>query len=196
MKEIIKKNKLDSIALDIVIFIVMIMTIIISYNDFKELFIDDNVISDITSYNNFKNNKYLSIDLSKAKVTRLSIENTSTKEKKINIYKLTFDNDTLLVFLNNDTELTNKVNGKLVNPSGTETEAKELLNKELTTNVLDKIFSNVNYQKEKNMIKLRVEMCFIITIISIFSFIFNIIGYLNPEKTRTYKKYEQKNSET
>lgn len=194
MKELIKKRKMDNIVLDIVIFMVVIMTIIISYNDFKELFIDDNVINDISSYNTYKNNKYISIDLSDAKITRLSIENIATKEKEINIYKLTYDNDTLLVFLNNNTILTNKVNGKLITPSGTEEEAKKLLNKELTTNVLDKVFSNVNYQKEKDMVKLRIEMCLVIMIFCIFSFIFNMIGYLNPEKTRTYRKYEQKNN--
>ena len=35
-------------------------------------------------------------------------------------------------------------------------------------------------------------MCFIIIILSIFSFMINIVGYINPEKTKKYKKYLEK----
>lgn len=192
MIEIIKNKKMESLILNVLIIIILSITIIINSDDYKQIFLMDKVITNEEMMNDAIDNdkRFVTLDLTNAKLMRLSIEN---EKSKINTYKVTYDNYDVIIFLSENTALTNKVKGKLIKPVNEELEIKETLKNESERKIIDICFSNVDYIIDEIYIKSKLMVSIIlITLLFVFS-ILDIIYFISPKRTRKYKKHIKKN---
>lgn len=195
MIEIIKRKKIESLILNIIIIVVVISTIILNSDNYKQIFMEENLITSEETLNSAIENdkRFVTLDLTDAELTRFSIKDNKTDEILVNTYQISYSNQTLIIFLKENTAVTNKIKGELVSPVNEKLEIKEELTKELKdANVIDICFSNVDYIIQERIIKFKFILSISIIILSVLFSILDIFYYINPKKTKKYKRYLKK----
>lgn len=197
MIEIIKRKKIECLILNIIIIVVIISTIILNSDNYKQIFMEENLITSEETLNSAikEDKRFVTLDLTDAQLTRFSIKNNTTNEILVNTYKVSYNNKTLIVFLSENTALTDKIKGEFITTVNEKLEIQNKLKQELKNeNVIDICFSNVDYMIEEKIIKFKFmfSIC-IITLLVVFS-IFDIYYFIKPKKTRKYKKYIKKSN--
>lgn len=187
--KVIKKKK-ESLMLSIVMIILCIISLIFFSSDYLKVLNNEyvNINNSKSLENAIKNKKrYVSADLRKAKLEVYSLENKS--EKKLNLYTLDFDNKKVMVFLRDNTIITDKVYLNIESFDGNKKSIKELLN---NSDYYDTILSNENFTLNRNIDLTKMYVIYILIILSIVTIILDIYYINNPKKTNTYKKYMKK----
>lgn len=187
--KVIKKKK-ESLMLSIVMIILCIISLIFFSSDYLKVLNNEYVnINNSKSLENAIKNKerYVRADLRKAKLEVYSLENKN--EKKLNLYTLDFDNKKVMIFLRDNTIITDKVYLNIESFDGNKKSIKELLN---NSDYYDAILSNENFILNRDIDLTKMYVIYILIILSIVTIILDIYYINNPKKTNTYKKYMKK----
>lgn len=187
--KVIKKKK-ESLILSIVMIILCIISLIFFSSDYLKVLNNEYVnINNSKSLDDTIKNKerYVSADLRKAKLEVYSLENKN--EKKLNLYTLDFDNKKVMIFLRDNTIITDKVYLNIESFDGNKKSIKELLN---NSDYYDAILSNENFILNRDIDLTKMYVIYILIILSIVTIILDIYYINNPKKTNTYKKYMKK----
>lgn len=187
--KVIKKKK-ESLMLSIVMIILCIISLIFFSSDYLKVLNNEYVnINNSKSLDDAIKNKerYVSVDLRKAKLEVYSLENKN--KKKLNLYTLDFDNKKVMIFLRDNTIITDKVYLNIESPDGNKKSIKELLN---DSDYYDAILSNENFILNRDIDLTKMYVIYILIILSIVTIILDIYYINNPKKTNTYKKYMKK----
>lgn len=197
MIDIIKRKKMECLILNILIIVVTMSTIVLNSDNYKQIFTEENLITNEKNLDKIlsEDKRFVTVDLNDAKLTRLSIKNNSSNKIEVNTYKITFDSKTLIIFLSGNTAITNKVKGELIKPVNEQLEIYDQLKKEYKDeNIINVCFSNVDYKLEEKIIKLKFIISVSIIILCILFSFSDIFYFMNPKKTRKYKKYTKKHN--
>lgn len=197
MLEIIKRKKLESLILNIIVIIVVISTIILNSDNYKQIFMEENLIASEETLNSAikEDKKFVTLDLTNAELTHFSIKNNKTNELEVNTYKVSYNDKTLIVFLKENTAITNKIDGELITPVNEELEIQKSLKQELKDeNIIDICFSNVDYMAEEKIIKFKFIFSIGIIILLVIFSILDIYYFIKPKKTKKYKRYIKKHN--
>lgn len=187
--KVIKKKK-ESLILSVVMIILCIISLIFFSSDYLKVLNNEYVnINNSKSLEDAIKNKerYVRADLRKAKLEVYSLENKN--EKKLNLYALDFDNKKVMIFLRDNTIITDKVYLNIESFDGNKKSIKELLN---NSDYYDAILSNENFTLNRNIDLTKMYVIYILIILSIVTIILDIYYINNPKKTNTYKKYMKK----
>ena len=187
--KVIKKKK-ESLMLSIVMIILCIISLIFFSSDYLKVLNNEYVnINNSKSLDDTIKNKerYVSADLRKAKLEVYSLENKN--KKKLNLYTLDFDNKKIMIFLRDNTIITDKVYLNIESFDGNKKSIKELLN---NSDYYDAILSNENFTLNRDIDLTKMYVIYILIILSIVTIILDIYYINNPKKTNTYKKYMKK----
>lgn len=187
--KVIKKKK-ESLILSIVMIILCIISLIFFSSDYLKVLNNEYVnINNSKSLDDTIKNKerYVSADLRKAKLEVYSLENKN--KKKLNLYTLDFDNKKVMIFLRDNTIITDKVYLNIESFDGNKKSIKELLN---NSDYYDAILSNENFILNRDIDLTKMYVIYILIILSIVTIILDIYYINNPKKTNTYKKYMKK----
>ena len=187
--KVIKKKK-ESLMLSVVMIILCIISLIFFSSDYLKVLNNEYVnINNSKSLEDAIKNKerYVSADLREAKLEVYSLENKN--EKKLNLYTLDFDNKKVMIFLRDNTIITDKVYLNIESFDGNKKSIKELLN---NSDYYDAILSNENFILNRDIDLTKMYVIYILIILSIVTIILDIYYINNPKKTNTYKKYMKK----
>ncbi len=187
--KVIKKKK-ESLMLSIVMIILCIISLIFFSSDYLKVLNNEYVnINNSKSLEDAIKNKerYVRADLRKAKLEVYSLENKN--KKKLNLYTLDFDNKKVMIFLRDNTIITDKVYLNIESFDGNKKSIKELLN---NSDYYDAILSNENFILNRDIDLTKMYVIYILIILSIVTIILDIYYINNPKKTNTYKKYMKK----
>lgn len=187
--KVIKKKK-ESLMLSIVMIILCIISLIFFSSDYLKVLNNEYVnVNNSKSLDDAIKNKerYVSVDLRKAKLEVYSLENKN--KKKLNLYTLDFDNKKVMIFLRDNTIITDKVYLNIESFDGNKKSIKELLN---NSDYYDAILSNENFILNRDIDLTKMYVIYILIILSIVTIILDIYYINNPKKTNTYKKYMKK----
>lgn len=187
--KVIKKKK-ESLILSIVMIILCIISLIFFSSDYLKVLNNEYVnINNSKSLEDAIKNKerYVRADLRKAKLEVYSLENKN--KKKLNLYTLDFDNKKVMIFLRDNTIITDKVYLNIESFDGNKKSIKELLN---NSDYYDAILSNENFILNRDIDLTKMYVIYILIILSIVTIILDIYYINNPKKTNTYKKYMKK----
>lgn len=187
--KVIKKKK-ESLMLSIVMIILCIISLIFFSSEYLKVLNNEYVnINNSKSLEDAIKNKerYVSADLRDAKLETYSLENK--KGKRLNLYTLDFDNKKVMIFLRDNTIITDKVYLNIESFDGNKKNIKELLN---SSDYYDAILSNENFTLNRNIDLTKMYVIYILIILSIVTIILDIYYINNPKKTNTYKKYMKK----
>lgn len=187
--KVIKKKK-ESLILSVVMIILCIISLIFFSSDYLKVLNNEYVnINNSKSLEDAIKNKerYVSADLREAKLEVYSLENKN--EKKFNLYTLDFDNKKVMIFLRDNTIITDKVYLNIESFDGNKKSIKELLN---NSDYYDAILSNENFILNRDIDLTKMYVIYILIILSIVTIILDIYYINNPKKTNTYKKYMKK----
>ncbi len=194
VNNLVKKSKAENIILKLILIIICVVTLIINSTDYKRIFLDN---SPVTNYEELKpfiddNEKFITLDLSNAKETRFSFQNNN-KEDAAKIYDINYGQNNLLVVVKPNTALTNKVKGELLTDNENIKVIKQKLKEDDNSKNYDiKYFSNMDYTEEEKLIKTKFYVTTILIILLFLGIIVDFIKFMNPSKTRLYKKYMKK----
>ena len=186
---VIKKKK-ESLILSVVMIILCIISLIFFSSDYLKVLNNEYVnINNSKSLEDAIKNKerYVRADLRKAKLEVYSLENKN--KKKLNLYTLDFDNKKVMIFLRDNTIITDKVYLNIESFDGNKKSIKELLN---NSDYYDAILSNENFILNRDIDLTKMYVIYILIILSIVTIILDIYYINNPKKTNTYKKYMKK----
>ena len=187
--KVIKKKK-ESLILSVVMIILCIISLIFFSSDYLKVLNNEYVnINNSKSLEDAIKNKerYVRADLRKAKLEVYSLENKN--KKKLNLYTLDFDNKKVMIFLRDNTIITDKVYLNIESFDGNKKSIKELLN---NSDYYDAILSNENFTLNRDIDFTKMYVIYILIILSIVTIILDIYYINNPKKTNTYKKYMKK----
>lgn len=187
--KVIKKKK-ESLILSVVMIILCIISLIFFSSDYLKVLNNEYVnINNSKSLDDAIKNKerYVSADLRKEKLEVYSLENKN--KKKLNLYTLDFDNKKVMIFLKDNTIITDKVYLNIESFDGNKKSIKELLN---NSDYYDAILSNENFILNRDIDLTKMYVIYILIILSIVTIILDIYYINNPKKTNTYKKYMKK----
>lgn len=187
--KVIKKKK-ESLMLSIVMIILCIISLIFFSSDYLKVLNNEYVnVNNSKSLDDAIKNKerYVSADLRKSKLEVYSLENKN--KKKLNLYTLDFDNKKVMIFLRDNTIITDKVYLNIESFDGNRKSIKELLN---NSDYYDAILSNENFILNRDIDLTKMYVIYILIILSIVTIILDIYYINNPKKTNTYKKYMKK----
>lgn len=194
VNNLVKKSKAENIILKLILIIICVVILIINSTDYKRIFLDN---SPVTNYEELKpfiddNEKFITLDLSNAKETRFSFQNNN-KEDAAKIYDINYGQNNLLVVVKPNTALTNKVKGELLTDNENIKVIKQKLKEDDNSKNYDiKYFSNMDYTEEEKLIKTKFYVTTILIILLFLGIIVDFIKFMNPSKTRLYKKYMKK----
>ena len=194
VNNLVKKSKAENIILKLILIIICVVTLIINSTDYKRIFLDN---SPVTNYEELKpfiddNEKFITLDLSNAKETRFSFQNNN-KEDAAKIYDINYGQNNLLVVVKPNIALTNKVKGELLTDNENIKVIKQKLKEDDNSKNYDiKYFSNMDYTEEEKLIKTKFYVTTILIILLFLGIIVDFIKFMNPSKTRLYKKYMKK----
>ena len=187
--KVIKKKK-ESLMLSIVMIILCIISLIFFSSDYLKVLNNEYVnVNNSKSLDDAIKNKerYVSAGLRKSKLEVYSLENKN--KKKLNLYTLDFDNKKVMIFLRDNTIITDKVYLNIESFDGNKKSIKELLN---NSDYYDAILSNENFILNRDIDLTKMYVIYILIILSIVTIILDIYYINNPKKTNTYKKYMKK----
>lgn len=189
---LVKKEQVENVILKIVLIIICLMTLLLNIDEYREIFLENTSVSDNKSMEKalIKDSKYITIDVSKVNATRFSLENKGSEKAKV--YELDYGEKKLLLVLHKNTAITGKIKGELLGYDSNIKTIKDKLITENNSNYYDRYFSNMDYKVENNLIKKKFYTTTIIITFLIITMIMNIIKFINPKKTRLYKKIYKK----
>ena len=188
IKGLVKVKKQENIILSFILIFVCIINIVLNYNVYYKVITNNYLqINSFTELEKAVKNKerFISVDLRESQLEKYSLND---KKNTIDIYTLTIDNKNILVLLDTNTMITDKVNLEIIDSIDITDTIKDKLNKDY----YDKILSNTNYILNRNIELIKLYVVVLIFIISLINIIVNIIGLINPTKTHLYKKYNKK----
>ena len=191
IEKMVIKRKKESIILGIIIIILCITFLILFSNDYLKILNNDfyHVSGRQTLEEAIKNKeRYISVDLNHANLEIYSLDNKK-ENKKLNLYTLNFDNKKIMIFLRNNTVITDNVYLNIESFDRYKLSIKNLMNDKDYYNI---ILSNENFVLNRNIDLITIYIIYIILILSIIIIIFNIYYLNNPKKTYYYKKYMKK----
>ena len=155
---------------NIIFYIIMLLCLIAMFyfnNDFKDINLNSK------NYYKYKDYKYVSIDLTKAKLNRLSYE---LNNKKYNIYTVKIKDYYLLVYLNENTALTKKVNVMKYNDDKYSQDIKISFENDSEGKISYRkgYYSNISYNINKKILDIKyyflltcITLCVLLLIINI-----------------------------
>lgn len=196
MIEIIKRKKIESLILNIIIIFILVCSIVLNLDDYKQIFIEENLITNDETLNNaiHNNKRFVTLDSTDAQLTRFSIKNNETNEIEINTYKIKYEDQTLIIFLKENTAITDEIKGEIITPKYIKSEIQKQLKQEFRNeNIIDMCFSNVDYMAEEKIIRTKFIGSIALIVFLIGLSIIDAYYFINPKKTRKYKKYIKKN---
>lgn len=188
IEKMVIKRKKESIILGIIIIILCITFLILFSNDYLKILNNDfyHVSGRQTLEEAIKNKeRYISVDLNHANLEIYSLDNKK-ENKKLNLYTLNFDNKKIMIFLRNNTVITDNVYLNIESFDRYKLSIKNLMNDKDYYNI---ILSNENFVLNRNIDLITIYIIYIILILSIIIIIFNIYYLNNPKKTYYYKKH-------
>ncbi len=188
IKGLVKVKKQENIILSFILIFVCIINIVLNYNVYYKVITNNYLqINSFTELEKAVKNKerFISVDLRESQLEKYSLND---KKNTIDIYTLTIDNKNILVLLDTNTMITDKVNLEIIDSIAITDTIKDKLNKDY----YDKILSNTNYILNRNIELIKLYVVVLIFIISLINIVLNIIGFINPTKTHLYKKYNKK----
>lgn len=162
--KVIKKKK-ESLILSVVMIILCIISLIFFSSDYLKVLNNEYVnINNSKSLEDAIKNKerYVSADLREAKLEVYSLENKN--EKKLNLYTLDFDNKKVMIFLRDNTIITDKVYLNIESFDGNKKSIKELLN---NSDYYDVVLSNENFTLNRDIDLTKMYVIYILIILSI-----------------------------
>lgn len=195
MIEFIKSKKIEGVILDFIVIVFIFIMIVLNSGDYKQVFSSNRVIFDKNSAEKMINNKkrFVTLDLENAKLTRFSLKNNDTGSLEINTYEVIYDNKILIVFLKENTVVTNKVNGELIYFRNEKNEIKNKIKEESNDKEIYEVaFSNEDYKTQEKLIKLKFITSIFIILFMFLRLLINLLYYYNPKNTRKYIKYRKK----
>lgn len=191
IEELIIRRKKENIALNVIIIIICLISLIFFCNDFEKVLYNDYfVINSKESLEEAIKNKerYVMMDLQNSNLEMYSLKNIKTNEQ-LNLYTVTYDNKKVMIFLRNNTALTSKVYLNIEALDGKKISIEKLLD---NGEYYNKILSNENFTLNRNIDLMKIYVFVLLIILSIILIIFDIIYYKNPKNTIKYKKYMKK----
>lgn len=191
IEELIIRRKKENIALNVIIIIICLISLIFFGNDFEKVLNNDYFI--INSKESLEEaikdkERYVMMDLQNSNLEMYSLKGVKTKEQ-LNLYTVTYDDKKLMIFLRNNTALTSKVYLNIEALDGQKISIEKLLD---NGEYYNKILSNENFTLNRNIDLIKMYVFVSLIILSIILIIFDIIYYKNPKKTIKYKKYMKK----
>ncbi len=195
MIEFIKSKKIEGVILDFIVIVFIFIMIVLNSGDYKQVFSSNRVIFDKKSAEKMINNKkrFVTLDLENAKLTRFSLKNNDTGSLEINTYEVIYDNKILIVFLKENTVVTDKVNGELIYFRNEKNEIKNKIKEESNDKEIYEVaFSNEDYKTQEKLIKLKFIISIFIILFMFLRLLINLLYYYNPKNTRKYIKYRKK----
>lgn len=189
---LVKKEKIENIILKLVLIIICLMTLVLNLNEYKQIFLEKIYVHNNVTIENAidTDSKFISIDVSKAKETRFSLEHNNKEEAKV--YELNYGEKSLLLVLNKNTALTGNVQGELLGYDTNLNKIKDKLMTENNSKYYDRYFSDMDYNAENNLTKKKFYITVAIISILLISIIIDFIKFFNPKKTKLYKKIYKK----
>ncbi len=192
IEELIIRKKKENIVLSIIIIILCIIGILFFYNDYIDFSNNDyykiNTKEDLETAIN-KKIKFVNMDLTNAKAEMYSLSKLDDKNNKLNLYTIDLENKKVMIFLKNNTIITNKVYLNIEKFDGNKLSIKELLNDD---EYYDIILSNEKFNENRNFEIYKIYVLISLIVLEVLSIIINTIYYKNPKKTYRYKKYMKK----
>lgn len=164
-------NKKLRRLLNILFYIFIIILLFILYknnNDFNY----KNNINSIKTYNKYKDYKYVTINLKNSKLNRLSIKNN---KKEYYVYTLNIDNKNILLYLNKKTTLNTKVGVIKYNDDLISKDLKSSFENEDDIKYEKGYYSNINYDKNINVLNIKLYLLIGIIVLSLIFILIEII---------------------
>ena len=157
--------------INIIFYIIMILFLgaIFYFNkDFKDINLNSK------NYYKYKDYKYVSIDLTKAKLNRLSYE---INKKEYNVYTVKMKDFNILVYLNKNTALTKKVNVIRYKDDKYSKDIKISLENDSEGKILyyEGYYSNIYYSDNKKLLEIKYYLLISFLILYALLIIINII---------------------
>lgn len=190
---LVKKEQVEDVILKLVLIVVALMTLILNISDYREIFTGTLLINNNTSLQNALNEdaKYVTIDITKAKETRFSLEENNSEKAKL--YELTYGEKNILLVLNKNTAITGKVDGELLSfDTNIKTISEKLIQDDKSKKYYDRYFSNMDFIAEKNLTKKKFYITTIIVSILLISIMIDFVQFFHPKNTRRYKRIYKK----
>ncbi len=189
---LVKKEKVENVILKLVLIVICLTTLVLNLNEYRQIFLDNTLVNSEVKLDNAINTdtKYIKLNVDNAKETRFALENNGKEEAKI--YEIKYDTKSFLLVLNENTILTGNINGELLADNTNIKTIKEKLSSEEDNKYYDRYFSNMDYSKERETIKIKFYITCLIVVILIVSIVFDFIKFFHPKKTRTYKRIYKK----
>lgn len=181
IKEYVKRKKKESFILWLLLTIFCFTNIIINIDLYKKVIFNsyDNLIKleDLK-----KEYKYITVDLTKAKKENYLIE---IDNKKAHIYTLNIEGENVLVVINDNTLVTDKV---LVEKYDDDSLSNDIRLKFPNKEYQDITLSNINYNKDRKVDTYKFYTLLAFFILGLLFAIKNFIQVLRPTKCKMYKK--------
>ena len=191
--KIVRKEIIESIILKIILIITCLVTIMLNFKEYRQVFNNDFVIKNYSNLNSAITNKYkyVSLNVTNAKPTRFSFQNNNKIEKAI-VYEIDYGDYSLILVLDKNTALTGNVDGEIIKENNNIRTIKSKLKEDNNKKYIKSYFSNMDYKKEKEVSKQKFYVTTIIILCLIFLLLIDIIKLFNPTKLHSYKKYIKK----
>ena len=181
LKEYVKRKKKESLILCLLLTIFCFANIICNIDLYKKVVF--NSYNAITSVEDLKkDDKFMTVDLTKAKKENYLIE---INNEKAYIYTLNLNGTNVLVLINNNTLVTDKV---VVEKYDNESLTGDIRLKFYEKEYHETTFSNINYVKDRNVELAKIYTLSAFFLLGLLFAIKNLIQVLNPTKTHMYKK--------
>ena len=141
------KKKIGDTVFKVVIIILLIITLFINndYDDIK----NRKLVNNIESFNKYKNNTYVTFDLSNAEETRFMVES----KEKYETYLVKYEDKSILIVLSPNTVLTSKVNLIKMKDNNYTEDIKESYKKENPdTNYISGYYTNIDLKSNESIV--------------------------------------------
>lgn len=192
VEELVIKEKKKSIIFNVIIIILCLFSFIVFNQEYIKILKEDYFYINSLETLNYaidNNERFVSMDLSSASIKPYSLK-SEVLDKKLNLYIMSYDEKKIMIFLRDNTILTDKVYLCVKSFSKNEKSIKEIISD--NDNFYDVILTNDDYTLNRNIELMKVFIFVFLIIISLLSIVFDIFGIINPKKTHMYKKYLKK----
>lgn len=193
--EIVKKQKIENMILKFVLIITCLITILLNLREYRTVIFGIDPITSYSELNDAITNKYkfVNINLEKAKETRFSLQ-TEDGEEKSKVYEINYGDYNLLLVLTKNTVLTGNLRGEILKENdNVKTIKKKLIeDSDNKKKYIKSYFSNMDYLDEESLTKNKFYITIVLILVILFSMILDLIKFLNPKKTRAFKRYIKK----
>ena len=149
-----KRKIIINFLFKIVIILILLVSICLN-NDYKDIH-NRLIINNKETLDKYKDNKFVTLDLSNANVTRLNV----LKDDEYNTYILTLDDVDVLVELTKGTVVTGELNVMKMSDTTAELDVKATFNGENKTNFMKGYYTNKNLMSNEKTINIIIYITF------------------------------------